>query len=285
VARLQEVLRRCIRFREQDRIEYHAFGSSARIARDLTSVATLVDEFAAHGTLAGQPAQAPWVALCEAVAHRIHPESLEQLHALLIDLYPEFVDQVNPEHVTSEVLDVVPDMPVGELRSILESSYGWALQVDMETPGARRYFWYKSVEAEEPRRGIRGGEVGGHDLGVDLPGDVQRLHADLARFPAATSVAAFLVAEPRHRACIRRVQGLHELAYHSPHANIMADGFAPAHVIRLVNASFYGLDKTRDVALSHNRWVRGVMFHGAPTAADVGAGAYEDWVYPEEPRR
>jgi hypothetical protein len=283
VQRLRDLLARCIRFREQDRIGYNAFASSAAIAEDLERIAKLVEEYAASGTIAGQPVDRPWRALCEAAAVRVRREGLEQLHALLVDLDPEYVDRINPGHVTSESLDVIPDMPAADLREILRVQYDWALQTDMEAEGARRYFWYKSIEAEEPRRGIRGGGVDGHDLGLDIPGDVQRLDADLAGHPGGLSVAEFLLREPQHRAAVRRVQGLYELAYHSPHMNSMGEGFAPAHIIRLVNASFYGLDKTRDVANSHNRWIRGVMFHGAPAAAEISAGTSEDWAYPEEP--
>jgi hypothetical protein len=284
VERLRRLLQRCLRFRSEDRIDYHTFASSDTIAADLRLAAELVDEFAEHGTVEGAPAATPWTAICDALADRVDPESLEQLHALLVDIDPEHVDEINPEHVVSELFEYVPDMRLAHLRAILQEQYAWALAVDLEHEGAYRYFWYKSVEAEEPRRGIRGGEVEGFDLGLDLPGDVQRLDADLAGCPEDMDVAAFLLEHPEHRTAVTRIQGLRGVSYHSVHANAMGDDFVPAHVIRLFNASIYGLDKTRDVEFSHNRWVRGVMFHGAPSGAEITAGADPDWAFPPEPR-
>jgi hypothetical protein len=283
VVRLQRLLRACIRFREQDRIEYGNFASSATVAQDLRVAAELLDEFRAEGTVGGVPTETPGAALSEALAERVHPESLEQLHGLLIDSDPAFVDEVNARHVTSEVIDVVPDATVGELRELLARDYGWCFDVDMEAEGARRYFWYKSIEAEEPRRGIRDGDVPGFDLAVDVPGEVQRLDEALAAYPASTTVGAFLALRPAHRAFVRRVHGLRDLRYHTPRMNTLGEEFVPAHIIRLLNSSIYGLDKTRDVKFSHNRWVRGVMFHGAPTASEVSSGAAQEWTYPEEP--
>jgi hypothetical protein len=283
VERLRRLLERCLRFRGEDRINYHTFASSTAIAADLRLAAALVDELAERGTVQGMPAEMPWGAICDALAGRIGPESLEQLHALLVDLDPEHVDEINPEHVVSELFEYVPEMRLGHLRALLQEQYAWALGVDLEDEGAYRYFWYKSVEAEEPRRGIRGGGVEGFDLGLDLPGDAQRLDAALADCPEDMDVATFLLENPQHRSAVTRIQGLRGVSYHSVHANAMGDDFVPAHVIRLFNASMYGLDKTRDVEFSHNRWVRGVMFHGAPSAAEISAGTDPDWAFPPEP--
>ena len=77
------------------------------------------------------------------------------------------------------------------------------------------------------------------------------------------------------------MQTLAGRAYHSPHMNIMSDDFVPVHIVRLMNVAIHGIDKTRDFL---GRNIRGVLFHGAPTPADLLAGADPDWFYPEEPR-
>ena len=86
--------------------------------------------------------------------------------------------------------------------------------------------------------------------------------------------------EPHFRSIVARVQTLAGHAYHSPHMNIMSDDFIPVHIVRLMNVAIHGIDKTRDFL---GRNIRGVLFHGAPTPADLIAGADPDWFYPEEP--
>jgi hypothetical protein len=172
-------------------------------------------------------------------------------------------------------------MRVDALRALLHDEYRWALALDLRAPGATRYVWYKSENAEEPRRGPRE-EVGdAFNLGLDVPGLVQALDAALAACPSGQSVARFLMAHPQFRGFVARVQTLAGLAYHSPHMNMMADDFVPVHVVRLMNVAIHGIDKTRDYL---GRNLRGVLFHGAPTPADLEAGADADWFYPAEPR-
>ncbi|MDX6626831.1 MAG: hypothetical protein QOE56_1820 [Solirubrobacterales bacterium] len=284
VERLAELLRRCIRFGAEDRVRYHTFSSGPAIAEELELAAALVAEFAAGGTVAGVETETPWAAIGEQLSDRVGAESLERFHGLLIDLDPEGADRLQGEHITSEVLEYLPEMPVSELRELVREQYGWALEVDLEQDGAYRYFWYKSEEAEEPRRGIRGGEVSGFDLGLDVPGDLQGVIADLERADGATPVGRFLLDHPVHRAAVVRVQGLRDASYHTVRANIMDDDFVPARVIRLFNASMYGLDKTRDVEFSEGRWVRGVMFHGAPCWDELADWSGGDWPFPAEPR-
>lgn len=62
--------------------------------------------------------------------------------------------------------------------------------------------------------------------------------------------------------------------------NMLVGDFTPAHVVRLMNSAFHGLDKTVD-GLGRN--VLGLLFHGAPVAADLEAGRAADWIYPRRP--
>lgn len=77
-----------------------------------------------------------------------------------------------------------------------------------------------------------------------------------------------------------RVQTLSGMAFHSPHANIMGEHFVPCEITRFINIGIHGIDKTRDYL---QRNLRGVIYQGAPTAADIAAGADPHWFYPQEP--
>jgi hypothetical protein len=153
--------------------------------------------------------------------------------------------------------------------------------MDLNRSSARRYVWYKSVDAEEPRRGPSEEVVGGFNWALDLPGHVQRLTRLLCAEPDHLSVGEFLVRHPEERGWVQRIQGLAGCGYHSPHMNMLDEEFVPVRVIRLINAAFHGLDKTID---SLDRNVLGLLFHGAPTRHDLAAGDVAETFYPARPR-
>jgi hypothetical protein len=278
LAHLQTLVHRAARFRREDRMVYDAFAPSALIAQELEQIAALVAGLHARGGDAAWPLDA----LARQVAVGFHAETEETLLSLMIELVPEEADRLARSMIVSEEMDVRPGMRLGALRDILRHEYGWALQQDMSGSGAYAYVWYKSATAEEPRRGLKSeAPPDAFNLGLDVPGLVQALDAALAERGPEESVARLLLARPDLRQITARVQSLAGLRYHQPQANIMGEDFVPAHLVRLMNVAIHGVDKTRDY-LARN--LRGVLFHGAPTAADLAAGADPDWFYPPEPQ-
>jgi hypothetical protein len=179
-----------------------------------------------------------------------------------------------------EVWKVEPTMTAAELLDILEREWAWAFEIDMQAPGARYYTWYKSEEAEEPRRGPRHElEQRSFELAIDFAGETQSL-AELLRAAAPRlTVGELLLEHPRKRFFVERVQSLRGKGYGTPHVNMLDKDFIPVYLPRLVNVPFFGIDKTRD----GKNGCRGLIFHGAPTAADIAAGWEGEWRYPEEP--
>ncbi|WP_321788866.1 hypothetical protein [Paraburkholderia sp. J94] len=282
-AQIETLLRlidKAIVFRREDRAAYEQVASSDVVADALVTIRAevqlLLDRARANAPLGA----APFATLCASLAGRVHQEGLETLHSLLIELVPDEADALAQTLVIDEELRLEPAMRVGRLREMLRHDYAWAFAMDLDDEAAR-YVWYKSVTAEEPRRGPRE-EVGDAiNLALDLPRQVVRLDAELARFDATASTASFLAQQPWHRAIVTRVQALHGTHFHSPHADIMSEGFVPAHITRLLNVGVHGIDKTRDFL---NRNLRGVLFHGAPTPEDLQSGhADPHWFYPAEP--
>ncbi|MBI0538186.1 hypothetical protein D9599_21720 [Roseomonas sp. KE2513] len=275
---LEALVRRAAVFRREDRMVYDAFAPSALIAEELDAVAGLVASLRERGSDAAYPLDE----LGRQVAARFHPETEETLLSLLIELVPELADHLARSMIVSEEMEVTPSMTIGALRAILHREYAWALAWDMTAPGAYEQVWYKSATAEEPRRGpIAEAPPGTFNLGLDVPGLVQALNAALEGRDPTEPVARLLLARPDLRQITARVQSLAGLRYHQPRVNIMAGDFVPAHLVRLMNVALHGVDKTRDY-LARN--LRGVLFHGAPTATDLAAGASPDWFYPPEPQ-
>jgi hypothetical protein len=154
----------------------------------------------------------------------------------------------------------------------------------MAAPGARHYVWYKSADAEEPRRGPATEVAGGRNWALDLPSDIQRLDRTLAGYDPGDLVGTVLADHPDQRGVIERVQSLAGRRLHSPHMNMLDEGFVPVSVVRFMNAAVHGLDRTVDEGDDRN--VLGLIFLGAPTAADLNAGAVgelADWRYPAPP--
>jgi hypothetical protein len=278
---LAGLLDKAIVARRQDRAEYESFAPSAVIAEDLAAIrrelARLIER-----VRASNEGPRPLVEFTESLEGRVHPEAYETLLSLVIELVPETADALVESLVVDEELTGRPEMSVGRLRDIVRADYRWAFGLDLTSERSRRYVWYKSRTAEEPRRGPRE-EIGeAHNLGLDLPRMIVALDRDLADADPRASVGRFLMAHPSHRLVVTRVQALAGLPYHSPHADIMCEDFVPAHITRLLNVGIHGIDKARDFL---NRNLRGVLYHGAPTPDDLAAGTADPhWFYPPEPQ-
>jgi hypothetical protein len=279
--RLVLLLDRVILFREQDRMVYDQFTSSEMVARELKSIRANVIELRDTGALGGRTSPSPLAQLYASVESEITLDALSTLDSLLIELVPELADSLVDGFSVDEEMPGDPMMPVGRLRDILHADYAWALTTDTASAAAQRYVWYKSATAEEPRRGPRDEVPEAFNLALDLPRLAQNLEAELKDCDPRQSVARFLVTRPDLRFFVARVQSLTGYPYHSPRANFMAEDYMPAHMTHLMNAVVHGVDKTRDYL---NGWLRGVLFHGAPTPDDLRQGASEDWYFPAEPK-
>ncbi|GAB1578982.1 hypothetical protein [Bordetella petrii] len=281
VALLRRLLERAIVFRRQDRMEYERFADSAMVASELQSLLQRLEEYAGNGTYAGAAPDIPPLAALVAWARQsLHEESVQTFLGLLTELVPDYCDARAESLSADEEFMTIPDMSVAELRGLVEREYAWTHSLDLDSEASRRYVWYKSATAEEPRRGPAAEIEYVYNLGLDLPRLVRALLADLARCADDTSTAHFLLRHPGYRAIVARIQSLRGLDLHSPHMDIMSESFVPVDIVRLMNVGLHGIDKARDYL---GRNLRGVLFHGAPTPADIERGADPVWFFPKEP--
>lgn len=267
--RLAELLNRSAGYFDEDRMVYEVFTDSRVIAAHLRVARADLDALPASD----RPVQL-W---CRRLAGRIGPAAMESVHALLIECLDAEADALLERAVECDLLAGDPQQPVDALLDTVRREYGWALDIDLSAPGALNQVWYKSRDAEEPRRGpVDEVPPDTVDLALALPVLVQRLAALLAATSAATS-GEFLAEHPELRWIVERVQCLAGRQFHTPHANVHDDAFVPVHLIRLMNVAIYGIDKTRDYL---GRNLRGLMFHGAPTRELLGNGRGSDWFWP-----
>lgn len=271
-------LTRAAAFYRADPYLYHQFADPEAVGADLARAAELLHDQLAAGSTTGE-------ALLEALVEQVSLEAWEVVAASLLELLPaERVREALDAGIVSESVVSDPLMTVGDLRAQLEFDYGWALSIDMDAAGARHYVWYKSADAEEPRRGPADEVSGGRNWALDLPTDIQRLDRTLAEYDAEAPVGRVLSDHPGQRAVIERVQSLAGRRLHSPRMNMLDERFVPVSIVRFMNSAVHGLDRTVDEGDDRN--VLGLIFLGAPTAADLNAGdvgELADWRYPAPP--
>lgn len=211
-------------------------------------------------------------------------ETQEMIHSILIELYPELVDELGEKMAVDEVYDVVPQMPLVQLRSLIESRYAWAVAIDFTDPEQQALFWYRSAEKEEPRLGQRFEEPGAEkEVQIAVGRDAQKCYkqicTDLAEHPTAL-VAEFLLRYPDLRGIVRRVQSMGETAYGDIQDNLLAESCLPIDMLRC-KLSFFGASKFDPKS---SLWVRITLFQGAPLVEEIGPDFVDDWFLPTSPK-
>ncbi len=222
----------------------------------------------------------PWNRLVRRLEESGSLEASELMNSLLMELYPELVDELENGTGSPEREAIDPRMSLGELRSLIERAYGWALGTDYADPQARHFFWYRSAEKDEPRLGERFEEPGAErELPIGIGLMAASLHNELERLAPEqrkTSVGEFLLAHPRWRGILRRVQSLAELPYAEIRDNLLGSDCLPVDLLRC-KLSIFGAGKFDPKS---DRWTRITLFQGAPTIEALGGPEADDWAFP-----
>jgi hypothetical protein len=233
------------------------------------------DELAGMLGAAANGGERSWASLLETVDGFGSVEAAEVLRTLLLELYPETGEFGRITAVGMKRTQAVdPTMTVGELRSVIQEHCGWALSLDLEGPGKREFFWYRSEENGENRRGERSVDVGiERETVIDVAGMVRRLHDFLASEPDDVSVGRFLLEEPEHALSVARVQLAAAAPYSELRASVCDADFLASNGIRCF-LSVLGIE----LPTPHSgRWVRGLFFRGAPLPEDLADGREGEW--------
>ncbi len=216
----------------------------------------------------------PWAALAAWAGDDAETEEL--LNSILIELYPERVDDLETATGSDEREEVQPGMPVETLRRTLEERYGWALEVDIERPDSQALFWYYSKEKEEPRLGFRYEEPGAdRELRLGVARRVAELHQALAREDPALPAGRFLLANPGFRQIVRRIQSLDDSPYAEIRDNLLDRDCEPVDMLRC-KLSMLGASRFDPKSLL---WTRVIFFQGAPLAGELQDPGADDWAF------
>lgn len=280
-AKLRALMARALKHLQQTRTEDRE--QTLRNQETIGSVAEVIDwldRTPAHQTLHEE--------LISWAQENCSLEAQELINTMLIELYPELVDGLEDELGCREFMDLQPDMKARQLKELIDRKFGWALSYREDCPNDNYWFWYRSVEKEEPRLGIRESESGAEkETALAIGPQISRCHTKLERFlernPNAM-VVEFLMAYPEQKECVRRIQSMGETPYGEIRANLWHRDMKPMHLLR-TKLSFFGASRFDPKS---DRWVRITLSQGAPLPCELrnpelSPEQLDDWGFPLEP--
>ena len=226
--------------------------------------------------------QCGWRYLSEWSTKNLSIETQELINSVLIEIYPELVDELETETGADEDMPIVPGMALDELENIIETNYYWAMAFNYKQKKNNARFWYASADKEEPRFGWRYSEPGADkELRIGIAQEVLSLKSALAQIKPTKSklnVAEFLISKPQYREIIQRIQSLHSYPYAEIRDNLLADSCRPINLLRCKLAMFGAtkFDPKSDL------WIRITLFQGAPLKEQLNPKTADNWLFPSQ---
>ncbi len=226
----------------------------------------------------------PWDEIYRWAEQHLTPEGQECVVTLLLEPYPELVDDLSASMSIDENRHFAINgrMPLSVLADLIDCNYGFAKEFNAGARDQNARFWYASEEKLEPRLGERFEEDGAereHPLATAR--DVAALSAQIkACAVQKTAVAEFLLQYPQHRHTVRRVQQSATHPYSEIADNLIASTLLPIDLLRC-KLSFFGAVKFDPRS---DRWLRINLYQHAPLLEELNSSDTADWtdswVYP-----
>ena len=253
-----------------------------RQSRRISTLKNELEQLSRHNPISFN-SEYPWKSFCDWTAATKSTECVELVNSMLLEIYPELVNELEQYMGIDEEIFFDPSMTVRELKDQLETKYDWALEIDFSEPDSQFLFWYFSVEKEEPRLGHRYYEPGRDlEMRIGVARDVSRLYQDLCsltRNGEKLTTAEFLLQSPQHRYIVTRVQSLARFEYAEIHNNLLDVNCLPIDLLRCKLALF-GASRFDPKS---NLWTRITLFQGAPLIDQLRELDVDDWAFPSVP--
>ena len=252
--------------------------SSAGVLVAVESRLDALDRLTAPGTRRRLPDRTPAVGRARDVGPATTRRTGELLNSILVELYPERVDDLESATGSDEREEVRPEMPVAVLRRALEARYGWALDVEFERPETRALFLVPlrregGAAARPPPRGARrgaGASPRDRTSGGGAPPGARASGSRNAGRAVSSSRA------PGFRQIVRRIQSLDGSPFAEIRDNLLDRSCEPADLLR-GKLAMLGASRFDPKSLL---WTRVTFFQGAPLADELGGPEADDWAFP-----
>jgi hypothetical protein len=276
VQEFRHLLAKAKRYFTEDARDGNGIFASNTLVADQIGQAIRWSEVTLLPRLADTPRR-PWIELLDWAESTLHYETIEVLHAVLIELYPDIVHANSRQMTGDETLDIDASMSVADLRSLISDKYGWTEECFGDVEQSTENFWYMSSEAPyEPRRGRRGFRPEYEfEMHMDAPLQLARLRHALADVAADVSLAEFVAIRPEFRNIAAWLCSLADGQYGLLRENTLADGHMTFGSVRFM-LSHYGMDK---LDAQKPRSVKGVLLQGAPIGVDLPMRRGGDWPF------
>ena len=224
-----------------------------------------------------------WEALTQFAEDNWHVETQEVINTLLIELYPELVDDLEERMWVDESYEIVPEMSVADFILLTETKYDWALSIDFSKHEALGVFWYRSEEKMEPRLGNTGIDIGmDKEMPLGIARRVRDCYDQLCQYDndnSGKNIAHFIVKNPTYNGIVARIQTMSQSFYGDIRENLVHKDVLPINLLRC-KLSFFGVSKFDPRS---RLWVRNTMFQGAPLVDDFGKPFSDNWHFPIKP--
>ncbi|MYL34987.1 hypothetical protein GLW08_18420 [Pontibacillus yanchengensis] len=254
------------------------FEDGESIAGDLQIVRQHLEDFIHSDHV---PEDTQWLPIIEQISSALSVEAQEVLNTMMIEIYPEKNEELEQYTVVNEEMELNPSMTIGELLGLINNHYQWVFSFDFSNPDEKYYFWYRSVDKEEPRIAVRGEEPGDeHEMPMNIAELVQKVSFLLQDRDYTEKVATFVFRYPEYKGIIRRIQSLENYDYGEIRGNLLDKNMVPIFLMRC-KLSFFGGERFDPKS---NRWVRITLFQGAPLIKDFTAINQPKWIFPKIPK-
>jgi len=259
-----------------DRARAHANEWNVEEQRQQERIENLREELGVLASYKLEQAR-PWQSLYRAVEEKFSLEAQELIVALLIELYPALVDEFTEKMSATAPERVDGTVPAGAIIDTIEHDYRWALNIDFEDQGARKYFWYYSEAKEEPRLGQRFAEPGAErEMRLGISHMVKELYRALNGIPREQPIASFLLKHPEWRLAVRRIETTRRFPYAEIRDNTIGEDLLPIDLLRC-KLAFFGATKFDPKS---DLWTRITMYQGAPLIDELSGIHADDWWLP-----
>lgn len=223
----------------------------------------------------------PWNRLYLWAMENLDTEAQECLVSLMMEPYPQLVDDLADSMSTTEAgrSGIDGSMAVSTLQQHIEQDYPWALSLDWQEPKNCARAWYVSEEKLEPRLGERFEEpIEDYEQPLAPARDIAALYEVIKQSEATDSIAQLLISKPEHRHAVRRVQLTIQAPYAEIRDNTIGAALLPFDMLRC-KLAFFGathFDPRSD------RWLRICLYANAPYPEELLEGNADSWIYPED---
>ena len=276
IERFKSILLRCAQHLEQWWVEDKV--QQAHILEDRSGISKIDDWVS--GSESPLWDLYPWDILYLKAEAKLSVETQEILVSLLIEIYPDLVDELETGLSVNSHSRLDPSQGLLELKTIIEKNYRWALDIDFELPESQQHFWYVSANKLEPRYGNRYLDVGSErELPLGIGREVKALYERLVTAADVNSLAQFLLIYPEHRYAVGRVQLSGRDIYGEIQDNLIGNDCVPLHLLRY-KLAFFGASKFDPKSAL---WTRISLFQGAPLHDELNNPDADDWSFATVP--